>query len=125
VQVLGKGSRTYTFTEIAAGTGLSLALVSKIFNGKLRITTYAAERLAGFLGITVEQLTPETIVVATPPARPLGRAVGRRRRNSPYRPPVLDRHASPRSVGPQESEPSPQQVEDFDGWAPTALAGKK
>lgn len=86
VQVLGKGSRTYTFTEIAAGTGLSLALVSLIFNRKRRITPYAATRLAIFFQITIEQLfTPDTITVETPSARPLGRIVGRVRPHSHYR----------------------------------------
>ena len=83
VQVLGKGTRPCTFTEIADGTGLSLSLVSLIFNGKRPITPYAATRLAGFLGINIEQLfTPGTITVETP--RPLGRIVGRMPRHSCY-----------------------------------------
>jgi transcriptional regulator with XRE-family HTH domain len=108
VQVLGKGTRAYTFTEIAAGTGLSLALVSKIFNRKLPITAYAAERLAGFLGISIEQLFTEgTIAVETPPVRRLGRIIGRIHPDSPYRPPARDRDAALRLVEALESEPCP------------------
>jgi transcriptional regulator with XRE-family HTH domain len=83
VQVAGKGTRPCTFTELAAGAGLSLALVSKIFNRKLPITPYAAGRLASFLGISIEELfTPGTVTVETP--RPLGRIVGRMPRHSCY-----------------------------------------
>jgi hypothetical protein len=83
VQVAGKGTRPYTFTEIAAGTGLSLSLVSLIFSRKRPITSYAAERLSRFWGISVEQLfTPGTITVETP--CPLGRIVGRMPRHSCY-----------------------------------------
>lgn len=99
VQVLGKGTRTYTFTEIAAGTGLSLSLVSLMLRGKRPVSEYAQPRLAKFLGITVEQLrTPGTITEQVPPVRPLGRAVGRIQPGSFYRPPVLDRYASSESV---------------------------
>jgi len=83
VQVAGKGTRPCTFTEIAAGTGLSLSLVSLIFNGKRPITPYAATRLASFFGISIEELfTPGMIAVETP--RPPGRIVGRMPRHSCY-----------------------------------------
>lgn len=79
----GKGTRPCTFTEIAAGTGLSLSLVSLIFSGKRPITPHAATRLTSFLGISIEELfTPGTITVETP--RPLGRIVGRVPRHSCY-----------------------------------------
>jgi transcriptional regulator with XRE-family HTH domain len=82
--VVKAATRPCTFTEIAAGTGLSLAFVSLIFNGRRRITPYAAARLARFFGISEELLTPENIIVQTPPARPLGRIVGRTPRHSCY-----------------------------------------
>ncbi len=83
MQVAGKGTRPCTFTEIAAGTGLSLSLVSLIFNGRRSITPSAGERLAKYLGISIEELfTPGTITVETP--RPLGRIVGRMPRHSCY-----------------------------------------
>ena len=108
VQVLGKGTRTYTLTEIADGTGLSLALVSKIFNRKLPITPYAATRLAEFFGISIEQLfTAGTIVVVTPPVRRLGRIVYRIRPGSPYRPPARDWHTALQQLEALESEPCP------------------
>jgi len=104
---VGTGTRTYSFREIAEGAGLSLSLVSLIFNRKRRITPYGAMRLTSFLGISIEQLfTPVTIVVATPPVRPVGRIIGRIRPGSPYRPHVLNRYPSSRSVEPQESKPS-------------------
>ncbi len=76
VQVMGKGTRTYTFTEIAQGTGLSLALVSLLMRGKRPLSEYAQPRLAEFFGISIEQLlTPGNIRVNTPPIRPIGRVV--------------------------------------------------
>jgi transcriptional regulator with XRE-family HTH domain len=92
VQVRGKGTRTYTFTEIAEGTGLSLALVSLILRGKRPVSGYAQPRLAEFFGVSIEQLlTPGTITAQVPPVRKLGRIVYRTHPGSPYRPPVLDR----------------------------------
>ncbi|SRR5713226_9159586 len=108
---VGTGTRTYSFREIAEGAGLSLSLVSLIFNRKRRITPYAAMRLTSFLGISIEQLfTAGTIKVHTPRLRrPLGRAVYRITPNTmfPYgRPPVLDRHAQSELLRAlQESEP--------------------
>jgi len=79
---MGKGTRTYTFTEIAQGTGLSLALISLVMRGKRPVSEYAQPRLAEFFGISMEQLrTPGTITVQLPPVRPLGRVVGRIHRN--------------------------------------------
>jgi transcriptional regulator with XRE-family HTH domain len=78
VQVMGKGMRTYTFTEIADGTGLSLALVSLVLREKLPVSEYAQSRLAEFFGISIEQfLTPGTITAQVPPVRRPGRLVGR------------------------------------------------
>ena len=94
VQVIGRSTRTSTFTEIAQGAGLSLALVSLVMRGKRPVSEYAQPRLAEFFGISIEQLgTPGTFQVNTPPVRPLGRIVGRIHPGSPYRPPVLDRYA--------------------------------
>ncbi|MFI5109022.1 MAG: helix-turn-helix domain-containing protein [Terriglobales bacterium] len=104
----GKGSRFYTLTELAAGTGLSLGLVSKIFSRKLPITPYAATRLAEFFGITIEQLfTAGTIVVETPPVRRLARAVYKIHRDSTYRPPVRDWRTALQEAEALESEPVP------------------
>jgi transcriptional regulator with XRE-family HTH domain len=92
VQVLGRGSRTYTFTEIAAGTGVSLSAISLVLRGKCPLSAYLQPRLAEFFGISIEQLlTPGTLTAQVPPVRRLGRAVGRVRPNSLYRPPVLSR----------------------------------
>lgn len=108
MQVAGKGTRTYTFTEIADGTGLSLSLVSLILRGKRPVSEYAQPRLAEFFGISIEQLlTPGTITVRTPPARPLGRIVGRIRPGSPYWPPVRDRDIALRRLEALESDPCP------------------
>ena len=82
VQIAGKGTRAYTFTEIAHGTGLSLSLVSLIMRGKRTLSNYAQARLAQFFGISIEQLrTPGTITAQTPPVRPLGRVVYRKHRD--------------------------------------------
>jgi hypothetical protein len=89
VHVMGRGTRTYTFTEIAAGTGLSLSLISLILRRKRPISGYAQTRLVAFFRIAGGESW--VINVDTPPARPLGRAVGRVRPNSLYRPPVLNR----------------------------------
>lgn len=60
VQVTGKDASTYTFTQIAEGTGLSLALISLIMRNKRPVSEYAQPRLAEFFGISIEQLcTPE------------------------------------------------------------------
>jgi transcriptional regulator with XRE-family HTH domain len=86
VQVAGRG-RTYTLTEIAAGTGLSLSLVSLVLRGKRPVSEYVQPRLAQFFGVSIEQLrTPGTITTLTPPVRPLGRIVGRIHPGSTYRP---------------------------------------
>jgi transcriptional regulator with XRE-family HTH domain len=119
VQVPGKVTRSYTFTEIAAGTGLSLALVSLVLRGKRPVSEYAQPRLAKFFGITIEQLrTPGTIVVATPPARPLGRVVGRIRPHSSYRLPVRNTDPVSQFLEALEHElcrPCPRgQLEDSD-----------
>jgi transcriptional regulator with XRE-family HTH domain len=80
VQVMGKGTCTYTLTEIAAGTGLSISLISLILRGKRPVTTYVGSRLAAFFGISRDE--PFTINVETP--RPFGRIVGRIHRHSYY-----------------------------------------
>jgi transcriptional regulator with XRE-family HTH domain len=104
--VPAKGPRTYTFTEIAAGTGLSLSLVSLILRGKRPLSEYAQPRLADFFGISIEQLlTPGTITAQVPPVRRLGRIVGRVRPNSLYRPPVLDRYAASQMFETPDCEP--------------------
>ena len=108
VQVAGRGMRTYTLTEIAAGSGLSLPLVSLIFGRRRRITPYAAERLASFFQISIEELFTEgTFNIQTPAPRPLGRMVGRIHPGSSYRPPVLDRDAQARLLETLQREPCP------------------
>ena len=113
MQVVGRGSRTFTFTEIAAGTGLSLSLVSLMLRGKRPVSEYAQPRLAKFFGITIEQLrTPGTITAQTPPVRRI-RVVGRIRPDSRYRPPVLDRYGQAKLLRTlQESEPPPPGPRD-------------
>lgn len=74
---VGAETRTYTFREIADGTGLSLALVSLVFRGKRPVTPYAQNRLAAFFKRSVEALfAPGAIRDNTPPVRPRGRVVG-------------------------------------------------
>src|SRR4051794_36567355 len=51
VQISGRGVRTYTFSEIASGSGLSLSLVSLIMRRKRPISEYAQQRLADFFGV--------------------------------------------------------------------------
>jgi len=78
VKVFGNGTRTYTFTGIANGTGLSLSLVSLTLRGKRPVSEYAQPRLANFFGITIEQLgTSGSITAQVPPGRRVGRAIGR------------------------------------------------
>jgi len=85
IQVLGKGTRSYTFTEIAAGTGLSLSLISLVMHGKRPVSEYVQPRLAEFFGISIDELrTPGIFIAQTLPVRRLGRVVGRIRPDSPY-----------------------------------------
>lgn len=108
VQVMGNRTRTYTFTEIAEGTGLSLALVSLIMRGKRPVSEYAQPRLAQFFGISIEQLgTPGPIQVHTPPVPPVGRIVGRIPHGSPYSSLVRDRNTALRLLETLEPEPCP------------------
>jgi len=79
VQVAGKGPQTYTYTEIASGTGLSLSLVSLIMRGKRPVSAYAQPRLAAFFEIPIEQLgRPGTFTYLVPPVHPAGRIISRR-----------------------------------------------
>ena len=74
VQLAGK-PRTYTFTEIADGTGLSLALVSRVMRGEWPVSLYTQDRLRAFFGIPDGESC--TINVGTPPPRrPRGRLIG-------------------------------------------------
>ena len=82
VQVLGKGSRTYTFTEIADGTGLSLSIVSLVMRSLRPPTPYIQARLCAFLGIGEGE--PYTINVSTPQPRVRGRVVYRIHRDARY-----------------------------------------
>jgi transcriptional regulator with XRE-family HTH domain len=117
VQVLGKESRSYTFTEVAFGSGLSLSLISLILRGRRPVSAYAETRLAEFFGITIEQLwTPGTITVQVPPVRPLGRVIRIRRGSSG--PPVVDSYAASQTVGPQSEE-------EWDRWLRARLPGEK
>jgi len=50
VSAEGKDSRTYTFTEIADGTGMSLSIVSLVLRGLRPLTPYTQARLATFFG---------------------------------------------------------------------------
>jgi transcriptional regulator with XRE-family HTH domain len=104
VQVAGKGPRTYTFTEIAFGTGLSLSLVSLVLRGKRPASWYAQLRLAEFFGIPVGQLrTQGTIRVELPPVRPAGRIISRRIRR-----PIYSARLNPlRSYVPRTNASSP------------------
>lgn len=84
MQVVGRSS-AHSLSDIASAAGLSVSLLSLIFNRKRPITAYAAARLATALGISIDDLfTPGVITVKTPPARPLGRIVGRIHRDSTY-----------------------------------------
>lgn len=110
IQVAGQGSRSYTFTEIAEGTGLSLSLVSLVLRGKRPLSEYAQPRLAEFFGITIEQLgTPGTLTAVTPPVYRPGRIVARARRGSLYRPPLRTWETAMREM---ESAP-PWESPDF------------
>lgn len=88
VQVEGRGSRTYTFTEIAHGTGLSLALVSRVLRQQWPMSLYFQGRLKTFFAVPDGESC--TINVSTPPARPLGRIVARFHRGAANRPPSLE-----------------------------------
>ena len=117
VKVLGNGTRTYTFTEVAAGTGLSLSLVSLVLRGKRTLTEYSQSRLAMFFGIN----SAGTITVETPPVRPVGRVVARVHADSPYRPPVQDRYPISQWLERlQESE-----SDDFSEWLRAHCPGEK
>ena len=111
MQVEGKGSRTYTFTEIATGTGLSLPLVSLILRRKRPISAYAEARLREFFGLGPED--PCTINVNTPPVRPVGRAVYRIHRGSTYRPPFRDWRTAMREAAAMDSEPLPPYLREL------------
>ena len=82
VQVEGKGPRTYTFTEIAYGTGLSLSIVSLMLRGLRPLTPYTQGRIKAFFGISPEETC--TINVSTPQPRVKGRIVARIHRHSYY-----------------------------------------
>jgi hypothetical protein len=116
VQVVGRGSRTFTFTEIAAGTGLSLSAISLILRRKRPISEYAQTRLAEFFRITGGESW--VINVDTPPARPLGRVVYRIHPNTVHRygrPVVTKVYAPSQSDRTGESAPFPPRTfGDFD-----------
>jgi transcriptional regulator with XRE-family HTH domain len=50
-----RGSR-YTLGEISRGSGVSRPHVTRIFNGKREMSLRAAERISGFLGISIDTL---------------------------------------------------------------------
>jgi len=68
--------RTHTFTEIADGTGLSLALVSRVLRGEWPMSSYTQDRLKAFFRIPDGE--PCTINVSTPQPRVRGRIVYRK-----------------------------------------------
>ena len=105
VQLAGGGTRTYTFTEIADGTGLSLALVSRIIRGQWPMSSYAQDRLRAFFGI--RDAEPCNLNVSTPQPRVRGRVVYRTRPGSNYRPPFRDRDTALRELEALESESWP------------------
>lgn len=85
-QIGVRTNATYSLSEIAVGTGLSVALVSLIFSGRRPATPYAQARLATFFGISNEELlTPGTIRNYIAPVRPLGRVAGEIYLNGAFR----------------------------------------
>jgi transcriptional regulator with XRE-family HTH domain len=50
------GSLSYTCRQIADGAGIDISLVSRIFRGQRAPSLYTAYRLAGFFGITIDQV---------------------------------------------------------------------
>lgn len=56
VEPIKVGKLFYTRMEIAAGTGISLSQVSKIFTGSREPSLRNAIRLAAFLRVSVEEL---------------------------------------------------------------------
>ena len=105
VQVLGR-PRTYTFTEIAEGTGLSLSLISRVLRGQRSLSEYAQSRLAEFFDITIEQLcTPGMVTQQRRPVCRPGRIVARADRGSPYRPPLRTREMAMREAEAMDAEP--------------------
>jgi transcriptional regulator with XRE-family HTH domain len=121
VQVAGRGSHTYTFTDIALGSGLSLSLVSLVLRNKRPASEYVQQRLAEFFGITIEQLrTPGTLTAHVPPVRRLVR-IGRVRPRSRYRRIGRVRDVSQVLEGlePELGRPwTRAQLEDSDGQQP-------
>ena len=115
VQVLGR-PRTYTFTEIAEGTGLSLSLISRVLRGQRSLTEYAQARLAEFFEITVEQLrTPGMVTQKPRPVYRPRRVVARARHGSLYRPPLRTWEAAVREAEAMNAEPfvwTPPSSED-------------
>ena len=82
IRIEGKGPRSYTLTEIADGTGLSLSIVSLMLRGLRPLTPYTQARLAAFFGIGAGELC--AINVSTPQPRVKGRIVARIHRHSYY-----------------------------------------
>ena len=109
---VGAARRTYTFREIANGTGLSISLVSLIFRGKRPVSPYAQNRLAAFFEISVKQLlAPDTIRACALPVRPMGRVVGWIHYNGvlrPVRSPALNGYDSSPSATSEESSGLPR-----------------
>jgi transcriptional regulator with XRE-family HTH domain len=50
-----KGKR-FTLGEISRGSGVSRPHVTRIFNGRRRMSLATAERVSGFMGVPIETL---------------------------------------------------------------------
>lgn len=72
-----------TLSDIARGTGVSLAHVSRVFGAKRRPSVDCASRISAYLGISMDEFYGQYVQrqdgKQTMPRKPMGRAVGGKR----------------------------------------------